>query len=122
MTIRQAALNGPKEQNKNRAYKWLERHNYVSPPQAMDPIGLPPVPHGGVDDQPLYEGTMTVSGGGFQPHETILVRVDGDYVWETATDASGAYNTSQLFGPTPRLPLRAAITGLSSGRQTEAWF
>jgi hypothetical protein len=122
MTIRQAALHNPNEQNKKRAYNWLERHDYVSPPRAMGPSGLPPVELKGVDDQPLYEGTMMVSGSGFQPYETVLVSVDGDWVWETATDASGAYSTSRLFGPTPRLPLRATVTGMSSGRQTEAWF
>lgn len=65
---------------------------------------------------------MTVSGGGYQPNEGILVQVDGDYRWETAADASGAYHTSRPFGPTPHLPLRATVTGLASGRQTEAWF
>jgi hypothetical protein len=120
-TIRRAALRGPTEQDRQRAASWLERHRYTLPPRAIEPSDPAPAP-AGIEEQPLYEGTMTVSGGGYQPNEGILVQVDGDYRWETAADASGAYHTSRPFGPTPHLPLRATVTGLASDRQTEAWF
>jgi hypothetical protein len=71
---------------------------------------------------PLHQGTMSVSGNGFWPNETILVRVDGDYEWTMLANASGAYDTSRPYGPTRACPRRAYMTGLTSGIQAEAWF
>jgi hypothetical protein len=80
--------------------------------------GQRPVPEQ-VDHRPLDQGTMRVFGTGFWAYETIRIRVDSDYEWTTQADASGAYDTSRPYGPGPGLPVRAHMTGLTSGIQAE---
>jgi hypothetical protein len=100
-----------------RAFRELAEHLGAAEADGRLPAWPEPV-----DEQPSHQGTVTISGSGFLPQESILVSLDGDQGWETSADASGDFTTSTAYGPQPSRPRHVTAIGTFSGQRAEAWL